>query len=81
VRLIQLLLIAWLPGAVIFRLPCADRDKRALDAEERLFWAVIVSLAVSLSVVLTLALVNRYTFDRLLMVNATVALVAAAAGD
>ena len=50
---IYLLIIAWLPGAVIFRLPFAERDKRAgLDAEERLFWAVIISAMVSLAVVL-----------------------------
>ena len=53
VTFIKLLIVCWLPGAVIFRLPIADRDRRAgLDAEERLFWAVILSAAVSLSVVL-----------------------------
>ena len=46
----------WLPGAVLFRLPWADRPRRAaLDSEERLFWAVMVSVAVSLSVAFALA--------------------------
>jgi hypothetical protein len=80
-QLIQLLIIVWLPGAVIFRLPVADRDKRAaLDAEERLFWAVIISLAVSLSIVLALAAAHRYSFGRLLMADVAVTTVAAAAG-
>ena len=36
-----LLAVAYLPGAIIFRLPVADRSKRAaLPAEERQFWAV-----------------------------------------
>ena len=79
--LIALLVIAWLPGAVIFRLPIADRDKRAgLDAEERLFWAVIISAVVSLSVVLGLAVAHRYSFERLLIANLGLALAAAAAG-
>jgi hypothetical protein len=78
--LIQLLIIAWLPGAVLFRLPVADRDKRAaLDAEERLFWAVILSLGVSLSIALALAAAHRYSFGRLQMADAGVAALAAAA--
>ena len=79
--LIHLLIVAWLPGAVIFRLPIADRDRRArLDADERLFWAVVISASVSVSVVLALALLDRYTFERLLVADVGLALVAAAAG-
>ena len=79
--LIHLLIVAWLPGAVIFRLPFADRDRRArLDADERLFWAVVISASVSVSVVLALALLDRYTFERLLLADIGLALVAAAAG-
>jgi len=79
--LIHLLIVAWLPGAVIFRLPIADRDKRSgLDAEERLFWAVIISAAVSLSVVLGLAVAHRYSFERLIVADLGIALVAATAG-
>ncbi|MBA3885061.1 MAG: glycosyltransferase family 39 protein [Acidobacteria bacterium] len=69
-----LLLICWLPGAALFRLPWMDRDRRAsLDAEERVFWAVIISLAVSLSVLLVLAALHRYSFERLLTANVLVA--------
>ncbi len=78
--LIQLLIVAWLPGAVIFRLPLAERDKRAaLDAEERLFWAVIISLAVSLSIVVALAAAHRYSFGRLIVADVAVAALTAAA--
>jgi hypothetical protein len=66
---------------VIFRLPIADRDKRAgLDAEERLFWAVIISAIVSLAIVLSLAVAHRYSFERLLIADLGLALAAAAAG-
>ncbi len=79
--LIKLLIVCWLPGAVIFRLPIADRDRRAgLDAEERLFWAVIISAVVSLSVVLALAVAHRYSFERLLLADLGIAFLAAAAG-
>jgi hypothetical protein len=78
--LIKLLIIGWLPGAVIFRLPIAERDQRAeLDAEERLFWAVIISAGVSLSVVLALAVAHSYSFERLLVADLGVAVAAAAA--
>jgi hypothetical protein len=77
----QLLLIGWLPGALIFRLPIAARERRAgLDAEERCFWAVLISLAASLSIVLALAAVHRYSFERLLIADALLAVVAAVAG-
>src|SRR5262245_13101412 len=73
-QLIQLVIVAWLPGAVLFRLPFADRRKRAsLDASERLFWAVIIRLAVSLSFVLIMASVGRYSLDHLLAANLGVA--------
>jgi hypothetical protein len=70
-----LLIVAWLPGAAIFRAPWLDRDRRAaLDPEERLFWAVVLSLATSLSIVLALAAARQYSFDRLLLGDALVAL-------
>ncbi len=69
-----MLLVGWLPGAILFRLPFADRDRRAsLDAEERGFWAVIVSVALSLSLTLGLAAAHRYSFKRLLIADALVA--------
>jgi hypothetical protein len=55
-------------------MPFADRDKRAaLDAEERLFWAVIISLAVSLSLVVSMAAAHRYSFNRLLVADLLIA--------
>jgi hypothetical protein len=68
-----LLLLAWLPGAALFRLPLWQRDRRAgLDAEERLFWQVMLSVSWSLTVVLALAALGRYTFTALLWCNAAV---------
>jgi hypothetical protein len=72
--LIHLLIVGWLPGAVIFRLPIAQRDKRAaLDADERAFWAVLLSVAVSTSIVVLLAAIERYTFQRLLAADLAIA--------
>ncbi|HET7220316.1 MAG TPA: hypothetical protein VFJ02_19810 [Vicinamibacterales bacterium] len=74
------LLLAWLPGAVLFRLPVLDREKRArLDGEERLFWAVILSVVLSTAVALALALASHYTFERLLIANALITATAALA--
>jgi hypothetical protein len=71
--LAELLLIGWLPGAVLFRAPVTERDRRAaLDAEERAFWAVAISVALSLSVTLALAAAHRYSFTRLLVADALV---------
>lgn len=77
---LYLLLIGYLPGAALFRLPWMDRDRRAaLDVEERAFWAVVLSLAASLSIVLGLAALGRYSFERLLVANLLVAAAAALA--
>ena len=77
----RLLVIAWLPGAVIFRLPCAARDKRAaLAAEERLFWQVVISVSISLAIALALAWSHRYSLDRVVVADVLLsALLAAAA--
>jgi uncharacterized membrane protein len=78
IQIVELLVVAWLPGAVLFRVPWLDRERRAaLDAEERLFWAVILSVAVSLSVGLALAALHRYSFERLLIGDVAVAVSAA----
>src|SRR3954467_12546805 len=75
---LEFAVVAWLPGAAIFRLPWLDRERRsALDAEERVFWAVVLSVAVSLSVVLALAAVHRYSFERLLVADVGFAAAAA----
>ena len=57
IRMLRLILfaiaIAYIPGALIFRWPAWDRDRRAaLGADERVFWHVVISLAWSLAVVL-----------------------------
>jgi hypothetical protein len=71
---IELLIVGWLPGAVMFRLPLADRDRRAgLPAEERVYWAVILSVATSLSLVLALAALHRYSFKRLVIADLLIA--------
>jgi hypothetical protein len=65
-----LVLVAWLPGAVLFHLPLWHRDRRAaLDAEERLFWHVVLSVSWSLTLVLALAAAGRYHFSTLLWCN------------
>lgn len=69
-------LLAWLPGALLFRLPLGDRARRAaLDAEERVFWHVVISVTWSLSVVLALAVLEQYSFNRLLTINGTISAV------
>ena len=76
--LLYAVIVFWLPGAILFRLPVADRNKRAgLDAEERLFWCVMISVAVSTSVVLGLAAANRYGFQRLILADLAIAFIAA----
>jgi hypothetical protein len=79
--ILQALLVAYLPGALLFRLPWWNRDRRAaLAFEERLFWAVILSLVISLGTVLTLAFFSVYTFPRLLAVDAAVPVTALVVG-
>ena len=46
-----------------------------MPAEERLFWSVLLSVLWSVLVVLLLALLARYSFERLLFVNAIVSAV------
>src|SRR5215216_5408133 len=59
-----LLAIAYVPGAIIFRLPIADRAKRAaLPAEERVFWAVVLSVAVSMTIGFLLAAMSMYSLQ------------------
>jgi hypothetical protein len=75
------LLIVFVPGALVFRLPWGDRARRAaLAFEERAYWAVVLSVAASSAVALGLAIAGRYTFPRLLIGLAALALLAALAG-
>ena len=63
-------LVFYLPGALTFRLPIARREHRArLPTEERVFWYVVTSLAISSVTSLALAALGSYRFDRLLWVN------------
>ena len=67
---LALTLVAYVPGALLFRLPVLERDRRAsLDAEERAYWAVILSLLSSSVVALALAAADAYRFERLLLVH------------
>ena len=77
---LAVVLIGYLPGALLFRWPVANRDRRAaIGADERVFWYVILSVAWSLAVVLSLAALDLYRFDWLLGVNSVFALVSAGA--
>ncbi len=75
-QIAALLVIAWLPGAALYRAPILDRARREmLDAEERVFWHVILSTASALVIVLSLASVGRYRFEYLLTAQFILALV------
>lgn len=75
-QLTQLALIAWLPGAVLFRVPIADRNSRAtLPAEERFFWQVLISISIALTIVLALGAVGRYRFEYLLWIQGLISLI------
>ncbi len=81
---LSILLVAYLPGAVLFRLPIARRELRGgLSAEERVFWSVVLSVATTSVVGMSLAAAGWYRFDRLLWVNGAliVLLIAASRGQ
>lgn len=81
VALLQLALVIYLPGAALYRLPLWQRDRRAsLDAEERVFWHISLSVAWTLTMVLALAAVGWYRFNLLLGINAAFALAMFAIG-
>ncbi|MEO8480721.1 MAG: glycosyltransferase family 39 protein [Acidobacteriota bacterium] len=64
------LIVGYLPGALIFRLPGRSRPLRvSLSFEERTFWALLLSALWSVMLVLALGALNRYTFARLLTIN------------
>ena len=80
-QLASLVLLGYLPGALLFRLPLADRPRRAsLPADERAFWAVVLSVCVSSVAGLLLALSDIYTFERVLWFDASVCGVCVLAG-
>jgi hypothetical protein len=66
----ELALLAWLPGVVLFRAPLLDPRRRAsLGADERLFWAIVMSIGISLVVTLALASLGWYRYGRVLALN------------
>jgi hypothetical protein len=70
----SLIAIAYLPGAIVFRLPVADRAKRAsLPAEERLFWAVIISILITTTLAFVLAAMGAYSLRALLWCDVLIA--------
>ena len=80
ITLASLIVIAYLPGAIIFRLPIAARSTRAaLPAEERLFWAVMLSVIVSMTVAFALAAMGAYSLTRLVWSNVVVSIALALA--
>jgi hypothetical protein len=71
-----LLLFGYLPGAAMMRVPVAGRQRREqLSADERAFWAVVLSTSWSLGVAFAMALLHVYTSQRLLAANACLVLV------
>ena len=73
---LAVLLVAYVPGALIFRLPVGERSRRAsLPAEDRLFWSVVLSFALSSFTALGLASAGQYQFNRLLWINGAVSFV------
>jgi len=75
------LVVGYLPGLAIFRLPLLDRRRRAvLDAAERAFWAVAISMALTLVATLVLAAFGHYTLRHLIGVNLLVTGIAMVAG-
>ena len=67
---IALPLLIWLPGFLLFRFPRWNRTLRAtLPVEERLFWVVMLSAAISSGAALVLAGAGAYSLDRVLLVN------------
>ena len=74
--LARLIALAYLPGALLYRLPIADRPRRAaLPADERAFWAVILSCTITTLAALALAAAGAYTFQRLLAADIALAAV------
>lgn len=76
--LLAALVAGYLPGALLFRLPILDRERRAaLDPAERAFWAVVISATLTLAVALVLAALGHYQWRLVLLVDLLMAAVAA----
>ncbi len=75
VALASLFVVAYLPGALIFRAPVADRGRRAaLAPEERAFWGVVLSVALTSLVALGLAAPGWYSLPRVIGADLAVSL-------
>jgi len=67
-KLTYLALIAYIPGALVYRAPIANRDRRAaLPAEERAYWAVVISVILSTTIAFGLAALGVYSLTRLVI--------------
>ena len=78
---LSIILITYVPGALALRLPVGRRSLRAaLPAEERLFWSIVISVALSSIVALSLAAGGAYRFDRLLWIEGGLSLAIAVVG-
>ena len=74
---VALVLLGYSPGAMLFRLPYWDRPRRErLDAAERVFWGVVLSITWSLIAAFLLAALHGYSLTRVLTLNAAVTLAA-----
>jgi hypothetical protein len=70
-----LVLLGYAPGAALYRIPTANRPRRErLDAAERLFWAVMLSVTWTLIVALALAALHRYSLNHVLAIDAALTL-------
>ena len=73
--LLLVVLVAYLPGTILLRFSPAVRQTSAvLTAEERLFWAVAISVSLSSVAALVLAACGTYDIDYLAFINGTITL-------
>jgi hypothetical protein len=75
--LLEIALLAYVPGALLFRAPILDPTRRrTLPIEERVFWGVVLSVSLSCMVTLALASVGWYRYGRLLGLNTALSVTA-----
>jgi hypothetical protein len=73
--IVALVVVAYLPGAALMRMPVADRQRRErLGADERAYWGIVISAAWSLGAAFVLALLGMYRLERLELINVLVTL-------
>src|SRR3954454_17751011 len=70
---LSLIVVGYVPGAMLMRLPVGDRSGRErLESDERAFWGVALSLAWSLALSFLLGFAGWDSWPRLLAVSAAV---------